>query len=31
MNIDELYESGKMPEKYYSALNDKTAAENYRR
>ena len=31
MNIDELYESGKMPERYYSALNGKTADENYRR
>lgn len=31
MNAHELYESGKMPERYYSALNDKTAFENYKR
>lgn len=31
MNAHELYENGKMPERYYSVLNDKTAFENYKR
>jgi hypothetical protein len=29
-NIDSLYESGKMPQRYYAQLNGKNAAENYR-
>ena len=30
-DIDELYESGKLPEVYYSQLNGKSASENYKR
>ena len=30
-DIDELYESGKMPEVYYSQMNGKSAIENYKR
>lgn len=31
MDIENLYESGYLPEKYYNQLNDKTPQENYKR
>ena len=31
MDIETLYESGYLPEKYYNQLNDKTPQENYKR
>ena len=30
-NIEDLYEMGKIPERYYNQLNGKTAEENYMR
>lgn len=30
-DLDMLYESGKIPERYYSQLNGKSGQENYRR
>ena len=30
-NVDYLYESGYLPERYYNQLNGKTAQENYKR
>lgn len=30
-NIDDLYESGKIPDRYYNQLNGRTAQENYKR
>ena len=31
MDIETLYESGYLPEKYYNQLNDKTPQENYKK
>ena len=30
-NIDDLYQNGKMPDRYYNQLNGRTAQENYKR
>lgn len=30
-NVDDLYESGKLPARYYNQLNGKTAQENYQK
>lgn len=31
MDIENLYESGYLPEKYYNQLNNKTPQENYKK